>query len=206
MKPFFCHTNRPIGVVFKVAVVAGLPIIAMAMNSAPAQAAPGAATRGDAEAVLHASGTGGAAVRNHRTVSGASPADIDRRVSIRVLESVDGRHFCQDDWHVILVAETSGGDKSFTVQEAKAEADAVRLEFFLDGSPLATERTSVKRSLDPGFFGWEEAYFFQQGAIMAPGDLTVGAHSLRVVATDPAGSGQNEITVWIDATGTGVCS
>jgi hypothetical protein len=205
MKPFFCHLNRPIGVVFKVAVVAGVLGIAVAMNSAPAQAAPGRTGRGDAEAVLHASGTGGAAIRNHRTVSGGSPADIDGRVSIRVLPSVDGRHFCQDDWHVILVSEISGGDKSFTMQDAKAESNAVRLEFFLDGSPLATERTSIKRFLNPGFFGLEEAYLFQQGAIMAPGDLTVGAHSVRVVATDPTGSGENEITVWIDATGTGTC-
>ncbi len=205
MKPFFCHTNRPVGVVLKVVVVAGLLGIVLAMNSAPAQAAPGRASRGDAEAVLHASGTGGAAIRNHGTVHGGSPADIDGRVSIRVLPSVDGRHFCQDDWHVVLVAEHIGGDKSFTIQNAKAELNSVRLEFFLDGSPLATERTSIKRFLNPGFFGWEEAYFFQQGAIMAPGDLTVGPHSLRVVATDPNGSEENDITVWIDATGTGVC-
>ncbi|MEU4519910.1 hypothetical protein AB0F52_14460 [Amycolatopsis sp. NPDC024027] len=205
MKPFFCHTNRPIGVVFKVFVVAGLLGIGVAINSAPAQAAPGHAGRGDAEAVLHASGTGGAAIRNHGPVHGGSPADIDGRVGIRVLQSVDGRHFCQDDWHVILVAEHSGGDKSFTMQNAKAELNSVRLEFFLDGSPLATERTSIKRFLDPGFFRVEEAYIFQQGAIMAPGDLTVGAHSLRVVETDPNGSGENDITVWIDATGTGVC-
>ena len=205
MKPFFCHANRPIGVVPKAAVVAGLAVIAAALNSAPAQAAPGRTSRGDAEAVLHASGTGGAAIRNHRTVSGGSPADIDRRVSIRVLPLVDGRHFCQDDWHVILVAEVDGGDKSFTMQNAKADMDSVRLDFFLDGSPLATERTSVKRFLNPGQFGWEEAYIFQQGAIMAPDDLTVGAHSLRVVVTDPAGSDENDITVWIDATGTGAC-
>ncbi|WP_410612799.1 hypothetical protein [Amycolatopsis sp. lyj-109] len=204
MKPFFCHANRPIGVFVKVAVVAGLLVMGV-MNSAPAQAAPGRTSRGDAEAVLHASGTGGAAIRNHRTVSDGSPADLDRRVSIRVLPSVDGRHFCQDDWHVILVAEVSGGDKSFTMQNAKAEASSLRLEFFLDGSPLATERTSIKRFLNPGQFELEEAYLFQQGAIMAPDDLTVGAHSLRVVATDPAGSGENTITVWIDATGTGVC-
>ncbi|WP_370963275.1 hypothetical protein [Amycolatopsis sp. cg9] len=205
MKPFFCHANRPIGVALEVVAVAGLLGIAGAMTSAPADAAPGRTSRGDAEAVLRASGAGGAAIRNHHVVGGGSPADIDGRVSIRVLPSVDGRHYCQDDWHVILVAEISGGDKSFTMQNAKAESDAVRLEFFLDGSPLATERTSVKRFLDPGRFEFDEAYYFQQGAIMAPGDLTVGAHSLRVVATDPAGGGENEITVWIDATGTGTC-
>ncbi|WP_439380258.1 hypothetical protein [Amycolatopsis lexingtonensis] len=205
MKPFFCHANRPIGVVLKVAAVAGLLGVAGALNSAPANAAPGRTSRGDAEAVLHASGTGGAAIRNHHVVSGGSPADIDGRVSIRVLPSMDGRHYCQDDWHVILVSEISGGDKSYTMQNAKAESDALRLEFFLDGSPLATERTSLKRYLDPGQFGLAEAYLFQQGAIMAPGDLTVGAHSLRVVVTDPAGGGENEITVWIDATGTGTC-
>lgn len=204
MKSCFCHANRPIGVLLKASVAAGLAVVAAAM-SAPAQAAPGRAGRGDAEAVLHASGTGGAAIRNHRTVGDGSPADLDGRVSIRVLPSVDGRHFCQDDWHVILVSEISGGDKSFTMQQAKAESSAVRLEFFLDGSPLATERTSVKRFLNPGQFELDEAYLFQQGAIMAPGELTVGAHSLRVVVTDPTGSGENDITVWIDATGTGTC-
>lgn len=205
MKPFFRHAKRPIGVVLELAIVAGLLGIAGAVTAAPAQAGPGRTSRGDAEAVLHAGGTGGAAVRNHRSVNGASPADIDGRVSIRVLPSVDGRHSCQDDWHVVLVAEISGGDKSFTMQNAKAELNSVRLEFFLDGSPLVTERTSVKPFLNPGFFGFEKAYLFQQGAITAPGDLTVGAHSLRVVATDPAGSEENDITVWIDATGTGAC-
>ncbi|MEU7790831.1 hypothetical protein [Amycolatopsis sp. NPDC049159] len=59
---------------------------------------------------MRASCAGGAAIRNHHVVGGGSPADIDGRVSIRVLPSVDGRHYCQDDWHVILVAEISGGD------------------------------------------------------------------------------------------------
>ena len=205
MKLFSCHANRPVRVVLKVAIATGLLGIAGAMISVPAQAAPGRTSRGDAEAVLHAGGTGGAAIRNHRTVSGGSPADIDRRVSIRVLPSFDGRHYCQDDWHVILVAEISGGDKSFTMQDAKTEGNSVRLEFFLDGSPLATERTSIKRYLNPGQFELEEAYIFQQGAIMAPGDLAVGAHSLRLVVTDPTGVEENNITVWIDASGTGAC-
>ncbi|MGV9362235.1 hypothetical protein [Amycolatopsis sp. NPDC003731] len=204
MKPFFFHRNRRIGVVLKVAIVAGSAVIGV-LNCTPAQAAPGRTSRGDAEAVLHAGGTGGAAGRIHGTAGRGSPADIDGRVAIRVLPPVDGRHFCQDDWHVILVAEIAGGDKSLTMQEAKAELNAVRLEFFLDGSPLATQRTSIKRFLDPGFFDFEEAYLFQQGAIMAPDALTVGAHSLRVVETTPAGTGENDITVWIDATGTGAC-
>src|SRR5216117_673153 len=118
-------TSRPLRVVIRKIIVAVLLGIVEVMNFVPAQAAPVRVSRGDAEAVLHAGGTGGAAIQNHRTVSGGSPADLEVRVTIRALPTplYDGRHYCQDDWHVIAAAEISGGDKSFTMQDTKTEAN-----------------------------------------------------------------------------------
>ena len=47
----------------------------------------------------------------------------------------------------------------------------------LDGAPLtATTRTSIKRFLNPERFGLAEAYWFQEGRLEAPGQLSVGRH------------------------------
>jgi hypothetical protein len=50
--------------------------------------------------------------------------------------------------------------------------------------------------------GITEAYFFQEGVILSPDDLAVGAHTLRVKASDGFDA---QVTFHIDAAGTGVC-
>jgi hypothetical protein len=51
------------------------------------------------------------------------------------------------------------------------------------------------------------AYYFQQGQIMSPADLSVGSHQLEVTVVDAAGqqSFQDGITFVIDEPGTGAC-
>jgi hypothetical protein len=108
-----------------------------------------------------------------------------------------------EDWHVILVAGISAPDNlgdPWSLQQARVDLDPVILEFILDGSPLATSRTAIKR-----FLGFEdtEAYYFRQGAILPPGALTVGSHTLSLLTTSPIETSTDGIIFHIDASGTG---
>jgi hypothetical protein len=151
----------------------------------------GRITKGDVEAVFNAFGNGGRAVLAHsRTAEGAPADETGVHGSIRPFAGSvwDGAHFKADDWHVILIADFEGGDRTFTHNEAKDIIDGLRIDFTLDGAPLPTTRTPVKRFLDPPpVFGFEEAYYAQQGRIMAPGELARGTHTLDLRVTDPAG-------------------
>jgi len=60
---------------------------------------------------------------------------------------------------------------------------------------------------DSQAFDLERAWYFQEGKIMSPDDLSVGQHELTVRFSDLA-SGLDEsdgITFFIDAAGTGAC-
>ena len=167
-------------------------------------------TRGDAEAVLNAFGGGGRAVLLHSKTAEGAPADFDgSHGSIRPFAGSpwDGAHFCAEDWHVILIADIEGGDTSFKHDDAESIMNGLDISFTLDGAPLATTRTAIKRFLNPGQFGLQVAYYFQQGQIMSPADLSVGSHRLDVTIVDASGQQnfQDGITFFIDAPGTGAC-
>jgi hypothetical protein len=167
--------------------------------------------RGDAEAVLSTFGTGGWVILLHSgTATEAAPADwFGSHGSIRPFQGSpwDGRHFCAEDWHVILIALIAGGDASYDYSQAKADLDPVAVSFTLDEAPLETTRTSIKPFQNPQRFGLERAWYFQEGKVMSPEDLGVGQHELSVRFTDPATGLEetNGITFVIDAAGTGAC-
>lgn len=168
-------------------------------------------TRGDVEAVLHAGGGGGQAVLLHSKTAEGAPADVDGgHGAIRPFSGSpwDGAHFCAEDWHVILMADIEGGDPSFKHQDAERIMNGLDISFTLDGAPLPTTRTAIKRFLNPEQFGFQVAYYFQQGQIMSPADLSVGSHQLEVTLVDASGqqSFQDGITFVIDAPGTGACT
>jgi len=118
----------------------------------------------------------------------------------------DGRHYCAEDWHVIVVALIFGDDKSITHQDAADALDPAVLTFTLDNVVLPTERGAIRRFLDPESFGLEEAYAFQQGRVMSPEELAVGSHILSLKVEDPVdGVSEDGITFFIDAPGTGAC-
>ncbi|WP_329477735.1 hypothetical protein OG555_36935 [Kribbella sp. NBC_01484] len=174
-------------------------------------AAPRRITRGDATAVFEAFGNGGRAVLQHSRVAQGAPADdFGTRGSIRPFGGSpwDGAAFCADDWHVILIADFEGGDHSFSHQDAERIMQGLTVSFSLDGNPLETRRTAIRRFLDPSGFDLDVAYYFQQGRIMAPADLTVGPHRLEVDVSDSAGQQDfhDAITFTIDASGTGACT
>jgi len=164
-------------------------------------------SQGDAEAVLHAFGTGGLAIIHHLPVGTGAPADSELRASIRPFSGSpwDGRHFCAEDWHVLLIAEIAGGDSSYHMQDAMAELNPGVVQLFLDGMSLPSTRTSIKRFLSPERFQLVNAFYFQQGAILAPSALTVGSHTAKYIATDPTGIDSDQITFFVDAPNSGAC-
>jgi hypothetical protein len=168
-------------------------------------------TQGDAQAVLNAFGTGGRVILRNGQTAEAAPADFfGTHGSIRPFRNSpwDRGHFCAEDWHVILIAMFEGGDASFTRQQAEAILNPVSNSFTLDDAPLQTTRTSISRFLDPQPFGFEEAYYFQEGRIMSPDDLSVGEHRLSITSTDNTSGRRifrSSITFFIDAAGTGAC-
>jgi len=167
------------------------------------------AKKGDAEAVLQAFGTGGVTILKHSKVvegvpEGApSQGGLGSRVAIRPFGQWDGSHFCELDWHTILVADIEPIDETFTRQDAKAFIEQVAVNFTLDGAQLPVSRTATKRFNNPEFFGVEDAVYAQWGRVMSPSDLSVGPHTLSLefggLEPDPA------ITFFIDQAGTGAC-
>jgi hypothetical protein len=166
-------------------------------------------SRGDAQAVFEAFGGGGRAVLQHNSAAEGAPADFfGSHGSIRPFAGSpwDGAHFCQEDWHVILIADIEGGGPSFTEQDAQQIMQGLQIAFTLDGNSLQTSRTAIKRFLNPQPFGLQEAYYFQEGQLQSPTDLSVGSHQLDVTISDPSGQVfQSGITFFIDAAGTGAC-
>jgi hypothetical protein len=175
----------------------------------PAQATTTRITRGDAQAVFEAFGGGGFAILLHSKVAQGAPADFfGSHGAIHPFSGSpwDGAHFCAEDWHVPSVADIEGGDASFTRTDAESIMSGLVVSFTLDGTVLPTTRTAIKRFLNPGLFGLQVAYYFQQGRIMSPADLSIGSHQLQVTFGDPSGQiVQDGITFFMDAPGTGAC-
>lgn len=166
-------------------------------------------TKGDAQSVLRAVGSGGFAILRHSRVAEGAPADVfGSRGSIRPFQGSpwDGAHFCAEDWHCIVIADIEGGGPDFTQSDAATIMDGLTVSFTLDGTELPTTRTAISRFEDPARFDLEVAYYFQQGKVMSPDDLTVGQHDVEVSVRDPSGPVfESGITFFVDAPGTGAC-
>ncbi len=162
------------------------------------------ATKGDAEAVLEAFGGGGWAILRHSKVFEGAPSQglPDSRVAIRPFTDWNGRHFCELDWHVILIADIEPVDETFTARDARAAIENLTVEFTLDGAPLPVTRTATKRFLNPEHFQVEEAFYAQWGRIMPPTELGSGQHVLSAVFGDQT---LPEIVFFVDPAGTGTC-
>jgi hypothetical protein len=159
-------------------------------------------SRGDAEAVLQATHAG-VVVTDHAGVVRGAPADIDLRATIKPYADSDwdDRHFCAEDWHVLVVGWFGAIDESHTAQQAKDELAATTIQLVLDDMELDTQRTAIR----PIQTEDAEGFFFQQGKIVAPDELSVGTHTLAFTATFPGGSEGSQIAFSIDAAGTGAC-
>jgi len=168
-------------------------------------------TKGDVEAILNAFTTGGRIILYTNEVAGSHAGLVDLpgdKGSIRPLSPWDGQHYCVSDWHVILLAYFDGGDQSFTYEDALNSLSGVQFSFTLDGELLSTTRTPTKRFLVPPSV-MEEAYGFQEGAIMAPADLEVGQHLLETYVTDPWFGWEgplDDVTFYVDDVDSSACN
>ena len=195
-----------------VALLAGV-LAQVLLFAASAQATPTRVTQGEAQAIFQASETGGwSVVLNGGTVEEGAPADFLPDSIARISPSNplwNGRHFCSLDWHVISVAaiegNAAGGSRPNT--EIFEVLSRATLLFTLDGTPLDTTRTAIKRMTNPGLRGLVEAFYVNTGRVLAPEDLSVGQHSLQALGSRPGRPPAllGPITFFIDAPETGTC-
>jgi len=168
-------------------------------------------TKGDAKAVFEAFGGGGWMIRlNAGTMEGA-PAQFmaDGPVRISPMPAYDGKHYCERDWHVISVAIVEGNvdGQSLTNSEIRDRIAGRHVTFTLDGAPLEADRTSPRRMHNPQHRNFVEAFYVQEGRIMAPEELAAGTHVLEAVGNRDGQPPQliGSINFTIDPPGTGVC-
>ena len=151
-------------------------------------ASAGGPTRGDAQGIFQAFFTGGSAIRAHNHLAEGVPGVPGETTpdGARIYPGLDDLEYCEQGWHVVLLGYFD--DPAFFVGGNKklfAFLSAVDIRFSLDGVPLDTERTAIKRlaHTDPAFI--EEAFAVAFGALLAPGALSVGTHELRTFIHDP---------------------
>lgn len=152
-----------------------------AVAVAPAQADTDRITQGEAQALLRTIGGGAYVVGNNGVDQPVLFDEPFAEAAIMPFFS-DGNHYCVLDYHAIVLLWASGGDSSFTYQDALG-LNTIDNTFILDGVALETERTPIRRLLGTDFFGWEEGYTFSVGTVLAPDALAVGEHSLYYEAT-----------------------
>lgn len=187
---------------------------ALVLFPVPAMAEPSRITRADVQAVLEAFSTGGRVVLYQASEPAgfhAAPADLlGSSGAIRPYWPWDGRHYCVDDWHVLLVGFIAGGDQSFGRQDAEELLSQVGLSFTLtlagESMVLDTVRTAVKPVLAWESFGWDNVYGFQEGRILSPDELGVGEYTLTVVYEFDASIYDNSIQFFIDPSDSATCS
>ena len=185
-----------------------VPVIALALAAtvavSAAQANSPQITRGDAEALFQGGFNGGGAIRLHG-------GDVLEGAPVQpgaIIRPFGGGtpHFCTLDWHVIA----AGFIDAFPVTEhahaqAVAEFSTIVTTLLVDGTPLALDSTAVKAidptstelTFGPGLLGFS----VQDGALIAPGVLAVGAHTLQLTTPFPL----PPRTFFIDAAGSGTC-
>ena len=186
----------------------GVLAATMLIGAVGAHATSTRATKGDAQAVLSASQTGGSAILVHggKVVGPAANRSAD---GIRITGFFDGLHYCSLDWHVISVTLSDGNfpGQTATPQEIAARLTALSETIYVDGARLDTGLTAVKPLVDPAVYGLVDGFWFTTGRVMAPLDLAVGAHSLATELRDAAGTIilSSNVTFVIDPAGVGAC-
>ena len=185
-------------------------LVVLGFSVKAVSATPNRISRGDVTATFNAFTTAGRVILSHdnSSVDNASPANLfDGSIRPFPGSAWDGGHFCVDDWHVLVLALFNGGDQSYTKQEAVSILSPITMDFIIDGVSLATDQTPIKRFLEPEAFGFEKAFGFQEGVIMAPGELGVGEHAFVVVIEDPIlGTRQLSIQFFIDSSDSETCT
>lgn len=163
--------------------------LVVALGSTPASgASPGSPTRGDAQAAFQAFFTGGSAIRAHNPLADGAPGvPVDPPVdSARIHPFADGAEYCEG-WHVVMLAGF-GDPAAFPGGNTELFdfLSEIGIQFVLDGVPLETERTSIRRFPHPEpDFSEDPLMAVTFGAFMAPGELSLGSHGPRTTYHEP---------------------
>jgi hypothetical protein len=170
-------------------------VFGLGTNSSYA-APPGAPTRGDAQGIFQAFFTGGTAIRAHNHLAEGVPGVPGETTpdGARIYPLLDDLEYCDQGWHVVLLGAFD--DLAFYAgnRELFDYLTAIDIRFTLDGVPLETKRTAIKRiaTSDPAFL--DEGFEVGFGAFLAPGALSVGSHELRTFIHDPVFGDEDFLT------------
>jgi hypothetical protein len=170
------------------AALVGAALIVGAGTTSASGAPTQSPTQGDAQAAFQAFFAGGSAIRAHNPLAGGVPGvPVDPPPdSARIYPFADGAEYC-DGWHVIMLAGF-GDAAAFPGGNAELFGflSEVDIRFVLDGVPLETEQTSIRRSPHPEpEFSENPLMAVTFGAFMAPGAISVGTHELRTTYHEP---------------------
>jgi hypothetical protein len=158
--------------------IAGAAVVGV---GSPAGASPPARSRGAAQAVFQAGGTGGLAIlfRSHGLGVPRGQRETGDPDAVRINPLRRNFQYCASGWHLISL---NVGDDAEFYDDKQALFDSlasVDVTFRLDGVPLTTERTAIKRNTVDG------GYWVGVGTLVRPGTLTVGSHSLTTAVVHP---------------------
>ena len=190
-------------------------VIVVALSVAvalPAGARNDRVTYGDVRGHFQTAEGGGAVSFQTGTPAGFSPGGNIFDHSIRPFPGSpwDGRHVCEDDWHLLAIALFDGStDRSYTRAEFAAGGEGATIDLILDGNTLSDTETTVPKRFKSTFNNdILEGYWVQIGAFLGPDDLAVGSHTFAASIDLPAGPYswvEGPITFYVDASGSGVC-
>jgi hypothetical protein len=169
------------------------PLLAVAVtvvafgSSLASAAAPAGPTRGEAQGVFQAFFSGGSAIRAHNHLAEGVPGvPVDPEPGgARIYPGVDGAEYCQQGWHVILLGVFDDPAFFGDNKELFNYLHSVDLRFVLDGAPLETKRTAIKRLSHPDPTFSEQAFAVAFGAFLPPGALSLGTHQVQTIVHDP---------------------
>ena len=149
-------------------------------------------TRGDAQAAFQAYWTAGFTIEKTPTTAPGFAL-----VHYTLLNSFhEDTRICTTNWHAYAL----GWGVQGTRQDAAADQLLLVLTFAIDGVPMPSAKTAIKRSIAFG-----NVYAWNEGALLAPGSLSVGAHQLTTTIYYDGTVEALTVTFYVDAEGTGAC-
>jgi len=175
------------------ALAPALLVVTAGRTSAYADA-PAGPSEGDARAVLQAGLTSGIVILDHSGNAQASPAGIAVSTTGARITPLRSAEYCVEGWHVISVGAIGPADAPR--RQLYQQLSSLTIRYLLDGVELKTVRTPIKE-FAAGLDGLP-AIQLTVGALLPPGSLTVGTHTLLTVFS---GGGDPDEQVQVEVTG-----
>ena len=153
-------------------------------------------------------------MRSHSPVQIGAPANVVVDQLARISPLVSGRHYCETDWHGVVLGLIDGNlaGESATPSQIRARLLNDDVSFYLqvlpDGmnAPIDTTRTPVQRYL-ASLTDFTDGYYVNSGQIFGPSELPPRSYKLTAQIIW-SGDGTPDVLssdFTIDAAGSGVC-